>query len=65
MLELTLVGGTYEAHCDLALAMAGAPMEGKAVAPDGSERVLRVPLSFALRARCRNGCLMPGFPHRM
>jgi biotin-dependent carboxylase-like uncharacterized protein len=49
VLELTLVGGTYEAHCDLALAMAGAPMEGNAVAPDGSERVLRVPLSFALR----------------
>jgi biotin-dependent carboxylase-like uncharacterized protein len=49
VLELTLVGGTYEARCDLALAMAGAPMEAQVVAPDRSERVLRIPLSWTLR----------------
>jgi 5-oxoprolinase (ATP-hydrolysing) subunit C len=50
VLELTLVGGTYEARCPLAMAMAGAPMEAKVVAPDGSERDLRIPLSWTLRA---------------
>jgi biotin-dependent carboxylase-like uncharacterized protein len=49
LLELTLVGGTYEARCDLALALAGAPMEAKVVAPDHSERILRIPLSWSLR----------------
>jgi biotin-dependent carboxylase-like uncharacterized protein len=48
-LELTLVGGTYEARRDLALAMAGAPMEAQVVAPDRSERGLRIPLSWTLR----------------
>jgi biotin-dependent carboxylase-like uncharacterized protein len=49
VLELTLVGGTYEAHGPLALAMAGAPMEAKVVTPDGSEQALRIPLSWSLR----------------
>jgi biotin-dependent carboxylase-like uncharacterized protein len=48
-LELTLIGGVYQADGPLALAMAGAPMEAKVVAPAGAERVLRVPLSFTLR----------------
>jgi biotin-dependent carboxylase-like uncharacterized protein len=49
VLELALVGGTYEAQGPLALAMAGAPMEARVVAPDGSERILRIPLSWPLR----------------
>ena len=49
VLELTLVGGTYEARCDLALALAGAPMEAKVVSRDLSERILRIPLSWSLR----------------
>lgn len=49
VLELTLLGGTYEARCDLALALAGAPMEAKVVAPDHSERILHIPLSWSLR----------------
>ncbi len=50
VLELTLVGGTYEARCDLALAMAGAPMEANVLASSGDERTLQIPLSFTLRA---------------
>ncbi len=50
VLELTLVGGTYEAQHHLAMALAGAPMEARVVAPDGSGRTLAVPLSFTLRA---------------
>src|SRR5579885_3406785 len=50
VLELTLVGGTYEARSDLALALAGAPMEAKVVAPDHSERILRIPSSGTLRS---------------
>ena len=50
VLELTLLGGTYEAERDLALAMAGAPMEARVLAPDGSERILHLPLSWTLRA---------------
>jgi biotin-dependent carboxylase-like uncharacterized protein len=48
VLELTLVGGTYQAQGPLALAMAGAPMEAKVVAPDGSESLLHIPLSWSL-----------------
>jgi 5-oxoprolinase (ATP-hydrolysing) subunit C len=48
VLELTLVGGTYEAQVPLAMAMAGAPMDAKVVAPDGSVQVLRIPLSWSL-----------------
>lgn len=47
-LELTLIGGTYRADASLALAMAGAPMEARIVAPDGSERDLQVPQSFSI-----------------
>ena len=50
VLELTLLGGTYTADRDLALAMAGAPMEARVLAPDGSERILHLPLSWTLRA---------------
>ena len=49
VLELTLLGGTYTADRDLALAMAGAPMEARVTAPEGSERVLHLPLSWTLR----------------
>lgn len=48
VLELTLRGGTYRADGPLALAMAGAPMEARVVMADGSERELRVPLSWSL-----------------
>jgi allophanate hydrolase subunit 2 len=53
VLELTLLGGTYGAQHHLALALAGAPMETRVVAPDGSGRALTVPLSFTLRAEER------------
>ncbi len=49
VLELTLMGGIYRADGPLAPAMAGAPMEAKVVAPDGSERDLTIPLSWSLR----------------
>ena len=50
VLELTLIGGEYRADGPLAMAMAGAPMEAKVVAPDGGERVLTIPLSWSLGA---------------
>jgi biotin-dependent carboxylase-like uncharacterized protein len=49
VLELTLIGGVYQADGPLALAMAGAPMEARVLAPHGSERDLNVPLSWSLR----------------
>lgn len=48
VLEFTLVGGRYEARSDLALAVAGAPIEAKVVGPDGTGRTLEPPLSFTL-----------------
>jgi 5-oxoprolinase (ATP-hydrolysing) subunit C len=48
VLELTLIGGVYRADGPLVLAMAGAPMEAKVVAPDGGERLLTIPLSWSL-----------------
>jgi biotin-dependent carboxylase-like uncharacterized protein len=50
VLELTLRGGVYQADCPLAMALAGAVMEAKVVRPDGVERKLQVPLSWALGA---------------
>jgi biotin-dependent carboxylase-like uncharacterized protein len=50
VLELALVGGTYEARGPLALAMAGAPMEAKVLGSDGSERRLPIPQSWSMRA---------------
>ncbi len=49
VLELTLIGGVYQATCPLALALAGAPMEAKVVRPDATEQGLHVPLSWSLR----------------
>jgi biotin-dependent carboxylase-like uncharacterized protein len=49
VLELTLIGGVYQAACPLAVAMAGAPMEAKVLEPDATEHVLRIPLSWSLR----------------
>src|SRR5215475_4635354 len=49
VLELTLIGGVYQADGPLALAMAGAPMEARVLAPDGSERDMHIPLSWSLR----------------
>jgi biotin-dependent carboxylase-like uncharacterized protein len=49
VLELTLTGGVYEATGPLALAIAGAPMEAKIVAPDGIEQSLRNSSSWSLR----------------
>jgi biotin-dependent carboxylase-like uncharacterized protein len=50
VLELTLIGGVYQADGPLAVAMAGAPMEARVVAADGSERVLHIPSSSTLHA---------------
>jgi biotin-dependent carboxylase-like uncharacterized protein len=49
VLELTLIGGVYQAGCPLALAMAGAPMEAKVVGPHAAEHVLALPVSWTLR----------------
>jgi biotin-dependent carboxylase-like uncharacterized protein len=49
VLEMTLVGGVFQAEGSLAMALAGAPIEAKIVATDRSERALRVPSSFSLR----------------
>jgi biotin-dependent carboxylase-like uncharacterized protein len=49
VLEMTLVGGTFQAESSLALALAGAPMEARIVLPDRSEHALRLPTSFSLR----------------
>jgi biotin-dependent carboxylase-like uncharacterized protein len=49
VLELTLIGGVYQADGPLALAMAGAPMEARVLAPDASEHDLDVPLSWSMR----------------
>ena len=49
VLEMTLAGGTYQADCPLAMALAGAPIEARIVQTDGSELSLRVPASFSLR----------------
>lgn len=47
-LELTLIGGVYEALLPLALALAGAPMSARIQRVAGSERELQVPQSFPL-----------------
>ncbi len=48
VLELTLFGGTYQADCSMALALAGAPMEAKVGGPDSTDRFLPLPSSFSL-----------------
>jgi biotin-dependent carboxylase-like uncharacterized protein len=47
-LELTLVGGTYEARIPLAIALAGAPMVATVVGADGHRRALRIPQAAPL-----------------
>jgi biotin-dependent carboxylase-like uncharacterized protein len=49
-LELTLVGGSYEARLPLAIALTGAPMTATVVAADGHERPLRIPQTATLAA---------------
>jgi 5-oxoprolinase (ATP-hydrolysing) subunit C len=49
VLEMTLVGGTFQAERPLALALAGAPIEARTVMSDRAGRALRVPSSFSLR----------------
>jgi biotin-dependent carboxylase-like uncharacterized protein len=48
-LEMTLVGGSYRAEGDLAIALAGATMAATLAGPDG-ERSLRIPSAMTLRA---------------
>ena len=43
VLELTLVGGTFQAQIPLAIALAGAPMRAAIVRRDGRERPLAIP----------------------
>jgi biotin-dependent carboxylase-like uncharacterized protein len=50
VLEFTLLGGTYQADCPIALALAGAPMEATIVGPGSALRLRHVPLSFPLQA---------------
>lgn len=56
-LELTLLGGDFEAECDLALALAGAAMPTEIRSADGAVRIRPIPGSFTLRrgARLRLG----------
>ena len=49
VLELTLVGGSYEAQIPLALCLAGAPMVAALITGEGSRGPLTIPLSFPLR----------------
>lgn len=52
-LEMTLVGGVYEASSNLALALAGAPMEAYLELARGRHARLRVPSAFTLEAGWR------------
>ena len=49
LLELTLVGGIYQADCSMPLALAGAPMEARVVGPNSTDQFVRLPSSFSLR----------------
>jgi biotin-dependent carboxylase-like uncharacterized protein len=49
VLEMTLVGGIYQADQPLAMALAGGLIEAEIVMPDRSERAVRGQRSFALR----------------
>src|SRR5262245_7097970 len=49
VLELSLIGGVYQAAGPLALALAGAPMAAKVLDRDTTELDLQVPLSWSLR----------------
>jgi antagonist of KipI len=59
-LELTLQGGTFEAECNLAIALAGAPMDAIVRRADGAEKAVFIPRSLALRAGDR--LLLGGTP---
>ncbi len=48
VLEMTLVGGTYEAKAELALALAGAPVQARIVQTNQEAHPLRIPASFSL-----------------
>jgi 5-oxoprolinase (ATP-hydrolysing) subunit C len=48
-LEMTLVGGTYRAEVELAIALAGAPMSALIRASSGPDRPLAIPQSTTLR----------------
>jgi biotin-dependent carboxylase-like uncharacterized protein len=49
VLEMTLVGGAFQAVGPLAMALAGAPIEARTIVRDRSDRALRLPSSFTLR----------------
>ena len=48
VLELTLMGGVYEAACPLALALAGAPMQASVLGLDSIEQPFPIPSSRSL-----------------
>jgi biotin-dependent carboxylase-like uncharacterized protein len=50
VLELTMLGGTYEATCNFGIALAGATMEASILGTESGKRPLRIPLSIALKA---------------
>lgn len=52
-LELTRLGGTFEAIETLAMALAGAPLAAEIQEADGKRRVLRLPRSFTLERGAR------------
>lgn len=47
--ELTLVGGVYRSECELAIALAGAPMDALVQRPDGARHALSIPQSVTLQ----------------
>jgi biotin-dependent carboxylase-like uncharacterized protein len=47
-LEITLVGGQYQADCPMALALAGAPLEATVVGPNATRVSVQVPSSFSV-----------------
>jgi 5-oxoprolinase (ATP-hydrolysing) subunit C len=48
VLEMTLLGGSYQADCPMALALAGAPIEAKVLGPNSTGCSVQLPSSFSL-----------------
>lgn len=61
VVEMTLVGGTYEARVSLALGLAGAPMRAEVVGHEDRPRPVAVPSCLTLRPNER--LVIGGAPH--
>jgi biotin-dependent carboxylase-like uncharacterized protein len=63
VLELTLLGGTFEAQATLAIALTGAPMKADIVGKDGQRRALAIPHATTIQAGER--LVLGGSPRRV